>query len=148
METAMPITRKLASGDNLGTHGIQVDVIDHARHRFARLEERGEVAPLEEMTVLPAETIKPRRESCLQPLHASREVGASGAHRQVKVISHDHIRVQDPAKSLAGLEQASFEDCLGPRCCEHVGAVVAPVDDVVAGVRELKAGWARHGVPS
>ena len=96
------------------------------------------------MAALAPQPVKAVGKRRLQPLHARDQIAGGCLQRQVVVVAHHHKRVQYPARLPARLEQAGLKR--EPRFFtrKDVRAIVAAIDDVITGPRELQPQFAWH----
>lgn len=74
---------------------------------FITLDWDGFVAPLKEMHSLAMPRINTGRVGTLQPFHTIHEVPLRGLERQMVVVAHENVAVEEKSRSLAGFLQGS-----------------------------------------
>jgi len=96
------------------------------------------------MAVFAPESIEARCKGAFHPVHALGEICISRFDRQMEVIAHQNIGMDDPPESLGGFVQAFLESL--PHAARHKNRmpIVPPVNYVVKGVGELQSQWASH----
>ena len=61
------------------------------------------------MAALPAQGVEEDAERALQPPHPLYEVALGSFHRQVVMVTHDYVRVEQPAALRRGLKKCFLE---------------------------------------
>lgn len=82
-----------------------MDVVHYLGEMRSRLHENGLIPSLKQMPALATESIEPRSERALQPVHALHQVRPRRLKCEVIVVSHQRKRMQLPSRLFAGLEQ-------------------------------------------
>ena len=63
----------------------------------------------------------------------------------MKVVSHDHIRVDPPIKPRRRFPERAHEGRGGSISIEQISPIVSPIDYVITRARELHPNRSRHG---
>ena len=108
-----------------------MDVVSNLRDSVPRLDMQCFVPALERapaFTSVPIESVGPRT---LQVLHPGAQIRLRRLDRQMKMIAHDHIRVDPPAEALGRLFQGAFESLGRAVRSKDRPAVIAAIDHVV-----------------
>jgi hypothetical protein len=82
-----------------------VNVIDDPQERSGVFNQKRLITPLKQMPALAPETIEPRRIRALHPVHTINQIRLRRFERQMKVVSHKHVRMQHPPEYLTRLSQ-------------------------------------------
>jgi len=125
-----------------------VDVVDQTQERSIRSDQDRLVAALEHMPALVAVAIEPRGKGALQPLHSRHQIRFRRPHRQVVVITHDHIRVYLPPASIHRLQQRLLEPLPSATLREKILPVIPTADHVIDRIFEFQTTFSRHETPS
>ena len=81
--------------------------------------------------------------SPLQPAHPFHQVPLGSFHRQVVMITHDHIGVEQPAALWAGLKKCLFKGA-GTPILKKLLTVIASADHMVDASGKLQPRFPRH----
>ncbi len=122
-----------------------MDVVHQRRQVWAGLNEQCLVAPLEHVAALAPQPVEARGERALQPLEPVHQIWHWRLQGQVVVVAHHDVSMQQPAATLARLEQSRLKGLATAPLREEVLAVVPPADDVIDRPRELDSALPRHG---
>ena len=90
------------------------------------------------------EAVEANGEGGLQPVHAAAQVGNRRRDGEMEMISEDGKCVNFPSEAEAGLSQRALERVGGASGVEQITAIVATVNDVVDGARELDSEATSH----
>src|SRR5664279_4075115 len=145
VQAAVPVLGQTLRRHNASAHGVQMDVMRDLPESFPGLDVQRLVAALEGPASLPPEPIESRRPCSLQPLHRLAQIRLWRFYGQMKVVAHHHIRVNPPAEPLCRFGQALLESLGRSFSAEKFAPIIAAVDDVVAGARDLDPKFPCHG---
>ena len=119
-------------------------VVTHLTQCFAWLDQQAFVSTLEKVTALTAKPVEAIGEGSLEPMHASDQIRIGSLDRQMIVVAHDDEGMEEPVGFLAGLEQAVLKRSAGFLVAKNLGAVVAPIQDVIACAGKFEPQLSRH----
>ena len=114
------------------------------RERMPRLDVQGLVPPLEGPPAFAAVPIEPVCPRPLQVLHPGAQIRLRRLHRQMKMIAHDHVRVDPPAEALSRFLQRAFKSLRRSFRSKYGPAIIATVDDVITRPLVLQSQRPRH----
>jgi hypothetical protein len=80
----------------------------------------------------------------LQPLHPIAQIRLHGLHSQMKMVAHDHKRMEPPAKPLRRFEQTGLKRLRRTLPRKQVAPVVPAINHVITGPGPLDSHLARH----
>ena len=119
-------------------------VVTHLTQCFAWLDQQAFVSTLEKVTAFTAKPVEAIGESSLKPLHASDQIPVRSFDREMIVVAHDDEGMEQPVRFLAGLEQAALKRSARFLVAKNLGAVVAPIQDVIARAGKFEPQLSRH----
>ena len=93
--------------------------------------EQGLVTSLKQVAIFSAESIKPRRQGAMEPMHTLYKRRIRRFHSEMEMIGHQHISMDLPAKLSASLKEGSKKDLCRPNALEQVMPVVSSIEDMV-----------------
>jgi len=87
----------------------------------------------------PAKPIESRRPGSLQPLHPVTQIRLEQLHGEMKVIPHDHIRMQPPTETHGRLDQAPLKRLRRALARKQIPPVVPPIDHMITRSRVFQS---------
>ena len=93
--------------------------------------------------MLPSQGVETDAGGALQPQHPFYELGPRSFHRQMVMIPHDYIRMEQPAALRRGLKKCLFEQP-GAAVVKKFLAIVASAQHMVDRSRKLQPRFPRH----
>ncbi len=136
-QTAQAVAGRLLRGGDLCPHRVEMDVVHHSRQRVHALNQERLIAALEQVPALQAQPVEPRRHRTLPPVHPFTQRRLRGLHRQVKMISHQHIGVHSPSERGSVGEFHLGPDFLDVGQRETIAAEVRKFEEARDGLAEL-----------
>lgn len=134
----------MIGGDDFGTDGIQVDVVDDPSKRGRGLNQDGLIAALKKMPALLAEAIKSGCPSGLKPVHTLDKVGFGRFDSEMVVVGHQSVGVHVPPHHILCLADGVKEGLGFARRAEEVAAVISAINQVIDCAWELDPKLAGH----
>src|SRR5204863_9966231 len=107
---------------------IEMNIVRDLRQGVPRFDVKCLEPTLERAARLAPEPVEPRGPGSLQPFHSDAQVRLGSFHRDMKVISHDHERVNAPPEAHRRLSQAPSKGRRGASGGKNIPPVIAAID--------------------
>ena len=131
----------MVGGDKAGADGVEVDVVAAGAEIVAAalVDDKGFVAPAEEVAEKLMAAIEAAGVGGQEPLHARGQIGLRGLGDEMKMVSHQAPGVELPGRLLTGFAEGAQKSAAVEVIEEDGFAAVAAAHEVVGGPWRLNS---------